>query len=182
FAKQDCQEMPVEQCSVLFEYFQGFRLKGLDLDSETAEYIFTLEPEQSASCSCSRCKRSGLPVHDSTMRRVRDLPVFGHASIIEFPRRRVLCPDCGPQLEMLSWLDPHMRLTRRLAENITQLLQAMTVRQVSRMYRLDWKTVKNIDKRDLRKRLGSLDMSGVQFLAMDEFAIQKGHRYATVII
>lgn len=172
----------MEQCSVLFEYFQGFFLKGLELDRESAEYVFTLEPEQNAACTCCRCGRSKLPVHDRTIRRVRDLPVFGLASIIEFPRRRVLCPDCGPQLELLCWLDPHMRLTRRLAENITQLLQAMTVRQVSRMYRLDWKTVKNIDKRDLKIRLGGLDMNGVNFLAMDEFAIQKGHRYATVII
>ncbi|MCB1187872.1 transposase family protein, partial [bacterium] len=80
----------MEQCSVLFEYFQGFFLKGLELDRESAEYVFTLEPEQNAACTCCRCGRSKLPVHDRTIRRVRDLPVFGLASIIEFPRRRVL--------------------------------------------------------------------------------------------
>lgn len=172
----------MDQCSVLFEYFQGFRISGIELDRDSRDYIFTLEPDSTASCSCSKCGRSGLPIHDSTIRRVRDLPAFGHGSIIEFPRRRVLCPDCGPQLELVSWLCPYMRLTRRLADNISWFLIGSTIRQVSRLFQLDWKTVKNVHKLSLRERFSQLDLDGVQFLAMDEFAIQKGHRYATVII
>jgi len=47
---------------------------------------------------------------------------------------------------------------------------------------LDWKTVKEIDKRYLAARLGPVDLSGVTILGLDEFAIQKGHRYATMVI
>lgn len=41
--------------------------------------------------------------------------------------------------------------------------------------------VKRIDLRHLEQELGPPDLSGVTVIAMDEFAIQKGHRYATVI-
>ncbi|GLC97576.1 hypothetical protein Tamer19_69850 [Cupriavidus sp. TA19] len=43
-------------------------------------------------------------------------------------------------------------------------------------------TVKRIDLRHLERELGPVDLNGVAVIAMDEFAIQKGHRYATVIV
>jgi transposase len=42
--------------------------------------------------------------------------------------------------------------------------------------------VKTIEKRWLRRTVGPVDLSGVQVIAMDEFAIQKGHRYATLVV
>ena len=42
--------------------------------------------------------------------------------------------------------------------------------------------MKALDRRYLKEALGAIDRSGVGVIAMDEFAIQKGHRYATVIV
>lgn len=56
------------------------------------------------------------------------------------------------------------------------------VRHVAAFYRLSWTAVKRIDQRHLEQELGPVDLSGVTVIAMDEFAIQKGHRYATVIV
>jgi transposase len=42
--------------------------------------------------------------------------------------------------------------------------------------------VKQIDCRHLERELGPIDLAGVTVIGMDEFAIQKGHRYATVIV
>ena len=39
-----------------------------------------------------------------------------------------------------------------------------------------------IDFRHLERTLGPIDLTGVTVIAMDEFAIQKGHRYATVVV
>jgi transposase len=58
----------------------------------------------------------------------------------------------------------------------------MAMKHVARHFHLGWDRVKGIDKRWLRKRLGPVDLSEVEVIAMDEFAIQKGHRYATVIV
>ncbi|HEY0860342.1 MAG TPA: ISL3 family transposase, partial [Pseudoxanthomonas sp.] len=46
----------------------------------------------------------------------------------------------------------------------------------------DWKTVKQIDFRHLERTLGPVDLTGVTVIAMDEFALQKGHRYATIVV
>ncbi|CAG9175256.1 ISL3 family transposase ISGme5 [Cupriavidus laharis] len=58
----------------------------------------------------------------------------------------------------------------------------MSLRHVAGFYQLAWTTVKRIDLRHLERELGPVDLKGVTVIAMDEFAIQKGHRYATVIV
>jgi transposase len=95
---------------------------------------------------------------------------------------RVLCPSCGPKLEELSWLGRYNRVTRRLAESVGRLCRYMAVKHVAEFYGLGWDAVKAIDKACMEERLGPIDLSGVEVIGMDEIAIQKGHRYATVVV
>jgi transposase len=46
---------------------------------------------------------------------------------------------------------------------------------------LDWKTVKNIDKNNMRESLVSHDLANPSVLGVDEIAYEKGHRYLTVV-
>lgn len=74
------------------------------------------------------------------------------------------------------------RVTSRLAASVARLCSVMSILHVAGFYALNWKTVKAIDYRHLERSLGPIDLTGVEVLGMDEFAIQKGHRYATVIV
>ena len=141
-----------------------------------------LSPREDRAGRCSGCGRRVAAVHDTTLRVVRDLPILGAETDLVVPRRRLACPRCGPKLERLSWLAPWGRVTSRLAESVGRLCQHMAVKHVGQYYGLNWDRVKGIDKRWLRKSLGKVDLRDVQLIAMDEFAIQKGHRYATVIV
>jgi transposase len=141
-----------------------------------------LSPREDRAGRCSGCGRRVAAVHDTTLRVVRDLPILGAETDLVVPRRRLACPRCGPKLERLSWLAPWGRVTSRLAESVGRLCQHMAVKHVGQYYGLNWDRVKGIDKRWLRKSLGEVDLRDVQLIAMDEFAIQKGHRYATVIV
>jgi len=108
--------------------------------------------------------------------------VFGDLVELHVPRLRLACPACGPRLEQLDWLDPHCRVTRRLADSVARLCAVTSVRHAAAWHRIDWKTAKAIDQRALEQRLGPVELDGVRRLAMDEFAIQKGHRYATAVV
>jgi transposase len=141
-----------------------------------------LSPREDRPGRCSGCGRRVAAIHDTTVRVVRDLPILGAETDLVVPRRRLTCPRCGPKLERLSWLVPWGRVTARLAESVGRLCQHMAVKHVGQYYGLSWDRVKGIDKRWLRKSIGEVDLSAVQLIAMDEFAIQKGHRYATVIV
>jgi transposase len=84
-------------------------------------------------------------------------------------------------LEALSWLEPHARVTKRLAENVARLCKAMPIKRVAEFYDLHWDTVKAIDKAYLARELEPVKLGQVRLLLMDEFALHKGHRYATVV-
>ena len=144
--------------------------------------MLRLRRDRTRPAYCSGCWREAPALHDTEWRTVRDLPMFEHAVELQIPRVRVACPHCGPKLELLGWLDPYARVTKRLAESVSRLCAVMSNRHVADDFGLNWKTVKNIDKRSLERRLGPVDLKGVTVIGMDEFAIQRGHRYATVVI
>lgn len=144
--------------------------------------IVELVPLEGAARICSGCGATVAALHDRSVRRIRDLPVFEHPVELRVMRLRLACPACGPRLQRLAWLDPHCRVTRRLAESVARLCAVTSVLHAARWYGIDWKTAKAIDFRALARRLGPVDLDGVTRIAMDEFAIQKGHRYATVVV
>jgi transposase len=165
------------------------RWEGYEITEEWTEQragrswcVIRLEPIRGHHRCCSRCGQLTAAIHDLEERRIRDLPLFEHWVELRVLRVRVECTTCGPKLERLAWLAPYARVTRRLAESAARLCKVMTLRHVAGYFGLDWKTVKEIDRAGLLRELGPLDLNGLEVIALDEFAIHKGHRYATVIV
>lgn len=146
--------------------------------------IIRLEPKAGVPKRCSRCGAVVVEIHDTSERRVRDLPFGPWDTWLVFPRARLQCPRCGPTVEAVPWLDRYQRMTKRLAEKIALLAQVLPIKHVAAWFGVGWETVKQIDQRALAVRLGPIDAhwDDVRMLAIDEFAIQRGHRYATVVL
>ena len=72
-------------------------------------------------------------------------------------------------------------MTTRLSAAIARLAQVLPIKHVAQWFGVGWETVKQIDRRALAARLGPIDLQDVRLIAIDEFAIQRGHRYATVV-
>lgn len=144
--------------------------------------LVQLAPQVGVPRLCSGCDESVEAIHDRSVRRIRDLPVFDAAVELRVPRLRLACPRCGPRLERLDWLDRHTRVTRWLAESVARLCSVSSLLHAARWFGLNWKTVKQIDFRHLDRTLGPVDLTSITVIAMDELAIRKGHRYATVVV
>ncbi len=84
--------------------------------------------------------------------------------------------------ERIDWLEPASRLTQRLRVWLEGLLRILPISHVSHLTGLHWHTLKALDKRRLETEVGAFEPGAVHRLVMDEFALHKGHRYATVIM
>lgn len=164
--------------------WEGYEVGGDHPETRQGQswWVIELVPIRDFRRYCSGCGAASTVIHDVQERRVRDLPLFEHAVELVVPRVRVQCPMCGPKIEALTWLEPYARVTKRLCESVSRLCKVASIRHVARFFGLDWKTVKDIDRAGLERELGPIDLDGVDVIAMDEFAIQKGHRYATVVV
>jgi len=58
----------------------------------------------------------------------------------------------------------------------------MTVQDVAKNLKMGWHTVKAIDKTYLEKHFSRPPLRHVQYLGIDEFAVQKGHKYNTIVV
>ena len=58
----------------------------------------------------------------------------------------------------------------------------MTVADVAKRLQVSWGFIKSIDKEHLQKHYSKPRLKDVKTLAIDEFAVSKGHEYMTVVI
>ena len=61
------------------------------------------------------------------------------------------------------------------------MCEHMSIDEVANHYGLDWKTVKEIDKNYIKKRIEEIPLDNLRVIGMDEVARSKGHKYFTVI-
>lgn len=161
-------------------FWQGFRVSDLRVG---ANYVdIDLEPDPAEPLRCGGCGQACAQVHEHVHRQLRDLPMLGLATRLNVHLQRIACTRCGRRLQQVVWLEPHSRLTRRLVEAVGRLTAQMATLHVARLFGLHWSTVRACERRALRERLSSLPTAQPTRLIMDEFALFKGHRYATVVL
>jgi transposase len=182
--------MAYEEITALLGGWPGFVLVAVEREPAApphrpARIRLELAPAPDVVRTCSRCGQPVAEVHELTRRWVRDLPILDADTWLVVPRARVRCPRCGPAVEAIAWLDRYARLTTRFAESIARLCGVLPIKHVAAWFRVGWDTVKQIDRRALARRLGPVSaasLAGVRVVALDEFALHRGQRYATVAL
>jgi transposase len=161
-------------------FWEGFRVSHLDRKS--GQTWITLVPEGVSSMTCSGCGAVCRQVHETGWRTIRDMPMLGDPVWLQVQLRRVRCATCGTRIERVQWLDRHARITRRLADFVGLWCEKLPVAHVCKLSGLHWETVRRIERERLEAQLAALPEARPTRLVMDEFALFKGHRYATVVL
>jgi len=156
------------------------RMKFNRLEEEENSLIFHMEPDKRYAPICSYCGQPASP-HRYKRRRVRDLFCFGNVIYVDFSYRNVSCIRCGIVVEKLDFTVPYSRVTNRLEEAVGMMARYMNISEVARYFKLDWKTVREIDKNYIRNQLDEIPLDNVRIIGIDEVARAKGHKYLTVI-
>lgn len=132
---------------------------------------------------CGACQGLCVLVHERRRRRIRERDCFDRRVWLDVPIRRMDCHHCGARVvEQVAWLDRRSRVTHRLRAWVEALTQLLPIAHVAQLTGLHWHTIKTIDYQRLERLHGEFAAGDVRRLVMDEFALHKGHRYATVVM
>jgi transposase len=83
--------------------------------------------------------------------------------------------------EKLPWVADNPFYTKRFAFFVGRRCRTATLREVARELRLDWKTVKELDKQYRREQLRRVGTPGPKGVGIDEIALRKGHPDRSVV-
>ena len=158
---------------------------------ENGKRILEFNSRQKASdIVCPNC---GVHVIGHGIRKVRltDIPyVPGCATVYEIHQHRYRCKECGGTFcETNPFKAPGMNLTKRCVTWIFELMKyKMPTASIAAFFGIHWNTVRKLEKMRMEYLLEARDkemlssMYRPYYLAVDEFAIRKGHRYATCVM
>ncbi|MBM3356475.1 MAG: hypothetical protein FJY54_01955 [Betaproteobacteria bacterium] len=108
------------------------------------------------------------------MRRARDLPCGDSRVYVEFEVRRVDCRVCGTvKRERLGFLADNPFYTKRFAHYVGQRCRSSSIRDVAKELRLDWHTVKELDKEYMRAQLARAPKPAPAVIGIDELSVRK---------
>jgi transposase len=120
--------------------------------------------------------------YDRKVRRVRDLSCADTRMDLDIAVRRVQCRSGGTVTrERLDFLADNPLYTKRFAWFVGRRCRQSTVKDVARELNLDWHTVKELDKHDMRVQLERAGTPGPKVVGIDELSIRNGHTYRIVV-
>jgi transposase len=101
---------------------------------------------------------------------------------LEFEVRRVNCRHCGKvKRERLEFLADNPLYTKRFAFYVGRRCRSAPIRDVAKELKLDWHTVKELDKQYMRAQLAKAGTPAPTVIGIDEISVRKGHTYRIVI-
>ena len=113
---------------------------------------------------------------------MRDLSCGDTRIYLEVEIRRVFCQSCRMvKQERLAWLADRRFYTKRFAFYVGRRCRTATIRDVAKEMRLDWKTVKELDKQYMQEQLRRAGTPGPKIVGIDELSIRKGHTYRIIV-
>ena len=101
---------------------------------------------------------------------------------LELEVRRVACRSCGHvKRERLDFLADNPLYTKRFAYYVGRRCRQASIKDVAQELRLDWDTVKTLEKQYMRAQLARAGTPGPKAIGIDEISIRKGHSYRIVV-
>jgi transposase len=165
--------------------YHGFGLVGYNYVRTTYQagnVIFTMQHKRD-KLHCPECESKNIVLRGCTQRRFRTVPIGAKPIYLDLYVQRVACMRCNAIRQVdLGFADPRYTYTRSFERYVLDLSKHMTILDVARHLNVSWDMVKNIQKRYLTKKFSHPRLKDIRWIAIDEIAVKKGHKYLTVVL
>ena len=170
---------------------QGFQCETYMRDQEEKKSVFIFESQQGIdTVRCPKCQ-GHVNICGLANKHLKDIPIWvGITQELCFHCHRFRCVECGAKFtEEIPLRYPGTRITERAATWVQTLLRnKLSIRAVQNITGIHWETVRFLHKELMMSALKQHaekhqeDKYQPKYLAVDEFAIHKGHTYATCVM
>lgn len=142
--------------------------------------IFRGRLRQSAKrCPC--CNASKVRIKETKERTFRMLNLGQRRTYLKLESHKICCQHCSATTWLqLPFTSGKLPMTKSFINYVLQLTAMTTLLAVALFLGLQWKTVKSLDKANLRKRAKQFSFRKLRYISIDEIAIRKGHKYMTI--
>lgn len=132
---------------------------------------------------CSSCRSWNIIKSGTKERLFKTIPIGKKEVYLLAVIQRIKCKDCHLiRQEQISFAEEKKSYTRSLKRYILELSRIGTIQDVSNHLNVSWDLVKEVQKDYLQAHYSSPNIDGVKHIAIDEFAVKKGHKYMTVVL
>jgi len=140
-----------------------------------------LIPRKNSTAVCACCHKPASLYDKLKARRFEFVPVWGYRVFFLYQMRRVDCRQCGVTVEEVPWATGKQTLTKAYMKFLSDWAKKLSWLETARSFKTSWRKVFTSVKYVVEYGLKHRDVSGVASIGVDEIAIQKGHKYLTVV-
>lgn len=159
---------------------KGYHYQGLDV---VAGQVFMKVRHDPDALRCPNCASADVLRRGTWPRCFRTIPIGKRSVYLYLPVQRLECLNCGVVRQMdLGFADPRYTYTHAFERYALELSRFMTIKDVAHHLGVSWDTIKEIQKRYLKRRFEKPKLKHLQLIAIDEISIGRGHRYLTVVL
>lgn len=151
---------------------RGFQQESVKYNGSSVRYSLKRTKFQ-----CSHCGSLDVTPEPLGQRLVHGEPMgCCHEVIFEFTSYRLYCPRCKTRaVDPIPFLShPWSRMTKALERTVLELRQHMSIRAVAHYFHLRWHTVKELEKKHLKKKFRCIPTAHIKAIGIDEIHVGRG--------
>jgi transposase len=165
--------------------YHGFGIRGYEhvrTYYEEGGIIFKIR-QQRNELRCPCCGSRDVTCRGQVERPFKSLPIGLKPVSILLAIQRVWCAACDVVRQVrIGFADQRRTYTRSFERYALELLRHMTIQDVAQHLGVSWDVIKDIEKRNLKKRFSRPKLRKLKRIAIDEISIGRGHHYLTIVL
>ncbi len=177
------QQMRVETILNKCQKFKSFVYKNVRwLKHDGYDCIeVKIIPRKNSPAHCSGCNKPASLYDKLKKRSFEFVPLWGYKVFFVYHMRRVNCKRCGVLVEAVPWASGKYTLTKTHMKFLSDWARKISWSETARSFKTSWRKVFDSVRFVVDFGLKNRDVSDVESIGIDEIAIQKGHKYLTVV-